>query len=144
MENIIDDLVVNDQEFIRSGQINNINEININNDEENENNIYKKEDFTTNKIINFLENNNIIYKNLECNICMKKMLRKEYKSYIDGLIWRCRGRNPILDNRMSIARDSIFENIRVPLQVLYFLTFYCFIENYSIEKSFIEVKSFCL
>ena len=90
MKNIIDDLVVNNQEFIRSGQI---NEININNNEENENNIYKKEDFTTNKIINFLENNNIIYKNLECNICMKKMLKKEYNSHIDGLIWRCRS-NP--------------------------------------------------
>jgi len=42
---------------------------------------------------------------------------------------------------MNIRNKSIFENINAPLPILYFITFYCFLDNYSIDKTHIECNS---
>ena len=34
----------------------------------------------------------------------------------------------------------MFEDVNIPLPILYFLTIYCFTENLSIEKAFIEIN----
>ena len=61
-------------------------------------------------------------------------------SYIDKKIWRCRGKNPIHDIKINIRINSIFEDIKVKLYILYYLTFKCFPFNKSINKAFIDIK----
>ena len=38
---------------------------------------------------------------------------------------------------------SVYENLRIPIKILYFITFFCFTENYSISKTLMEAKAFC-
>ena len=63
--------------------------------------------------------------------------------YIDGYYFRCRSKNPMHDVKQNLRTNSIYENIKVPINILYFLTFYTFIEGKSISKSVIEAQSFC-
>ena len=44
------------------------------------------------------------------------------------------------DIKKSIRDNSVFEFVNIPLPIIYFLTFYCFTEKYSLEKSFIEIN----
>ena len=56
------------------------------------------------------------------------------QTYLDGKIWRCRSNTPYHDLKINIRTDSIYEDSLIPLPVLYFITFYCFPENYSLEN----------
>lgn len=67
--------------------------------------------------------------NLESNI-----------TYMDGKVWRCRSKVGKHDVKINIRENSVFENINIPLPIIYFLILYCFTEKYSIDKSYIEIK----
>ena len=64
-------------------------------------------------------------------------------STIDKVIWRCHKRSPPHDERINIREGSIFENLQIKINILYFLLYYCFIENISINNAFIKCKDFC-
>ncbi len=38
---------------------------------------------------------------------------------------------------------TIFENFQIKIQIIYFLIYYCFIENSSISTTYEKTKSFC-
>lgn len=64
--------------------------------------------------------------------------------YIDKFIWRCRSKNHLHDIKKNIRTDySIIKGYKIPLNVLYYLTFKCFINNYSINKTYITNKYLC-
>ena len=63
--------------------------------------------------------------------------------YIDGYYYCCRSKYPILDIKQNLRTNSIYENIKIPINILYFLTFYTFLDVKSISKPVIETKSFC-
>ena len=44
--------------------------------------------------------------------------------------------------RINIRKNSIFELSRLPIQILFFLTYHCFLENKGITKSVIECNNF--
>lgn len=71
----------------------------------------------------------------------KQMKLENNQIYLDGKIWRCRSNTPYHDLKINIRTDSIYEDSLIPLPVLYFITFYCLRENYSLEKIYIEVNS---
>ena len=128
-----------------------INEINREIDNEQNNfiymnqnppNLYNIDNFRINVILEFLKVNKIIHSSLQCDKCGKFFTLKEDNKYIDGYAWRCRGRNPPHDIRFNIRKDSVFELSRLPIQILFFLTYYCFLENKGITKSVIECNNF--
>ena len=57
---------------------------------------------------------------------------------MDGNVWRCRSK--IIVMKKNIRENSLFEELNIPLPILYFLTLYCFTEKLSINKAFIEVN----
>ena len=62
------------------------------------------------------------------------------QKYMDKKVWRYRAKLNIHDIKKIIRENSVFEFINLPLPVIYFLTFYCFTEKYSLDKSFIEIN----
>ena len=42
--------------------------------------------------------------------------------------------------KKNIRENSLFEELNIPLPILYFLTFYCFTEKLSVDKAFIEIN----
>ena len=41
--------------------------------------------------------------------------------YLDKHVWRCRSSNPLHDIKKNIRCDSIFESIKVPINVIYII-----------------------
>ena len=62
------------------------------------------------------------------------------KNYMDEKIWRCRSKQLIHDEKVNIRKNSVIENINIPLPIIYFIIKCCFIEKYSLDKSFIEIN----
>ena len=62
----------------------------------------------------------------------------ENKKYIDNKIWRWRSKKY---HKINLIKDYIFEDIKIPLPIINFLIFICFIDNYSIENSYIETNN---
>ncbi len=66
----------------------------------------------------------------------------ENKNYIDDKSWRCRNKKvPFHYHKFNLIKDSIFEDIKISLPIIYFLIFICFIDNYSIKNSYIETNN---
>ena len=63
--------------------------------------------------------------------------------YIDEYYFCCCSKNPKHDIKHNLRTYSIYENIKVPINILYFLIFYTFLEEKSISKFVIEAQSFC-
>ena len=102
-----------------------------------------KQNFTLDKIIGFMQEKCLLKKTLFCPICNKIMKITDAKDTVDKIVWRCRSTHPNHDVKTNIRTGSVFENIKVPINTLYYMTFYCFIKNYSIRKTFIEMERFC-
>jgi len=47
--------------------------------------------------------------------------------------WRCHKPNPAHDEKINIGVGTIFENFQIKIQIIYFLLYYCFIENTSLS-----------
>ena len=144
MEDIYDE---NDAEFKNLEKKEEVQEENQENnseeeeDEINKINIYNKNDFKLDKVLNFFFTNNILSKVKFCKKCGKAMILESNKNYMDGKVWRCRSKIKKHDEKINIRENSVFEFINMPLPVIYFLTLYCFTEKYSIEKSYIEFNA---
>ena len=143
------DLSDNDREFKETNSnvmmnIQNDNQLINNNNNQNEINVYNINDFQKDIVMNKLMANNILQNKVLCQICNEKMKLEKAASYQDdqdGFIWRCRSNFPKHDSKSNIRNESIFENINISIPVLYFITFYCFLENYSIDKTLIECNN---
>ena len=62
--------------------------------------------------------------------------------YIDNYCWRCRSSNPKHDIRINIRAGSFYEGMRIPLNGLYYLINNCFINQYTINRSYHEMEKF--
>ena len=71
-------------------------------------NLYNRDNFRINVILEFLKSNKIIHSSFQCYKCGKFFKLKEGNKYIDGYAWRCRGRNPPQDIRINIRKDSVW------------------------------------
>ena len=131
-----------DDEFIATQNLENII-VHIDDNSQNLENslLYNKETLTKEYIIIFLMNNDNLQNKFICPICSKNMILSNNNLYADGKIWRCRGGIPSHDIKTNIRTNSIFENINIQIQILYFVTFFCFIENLSLEKAFTETNN---
>ena len=100
--------------------------------------IYNPPQFQKNIIINNLK----IYEILrDINICPKcgdLMNIVAHKASTDNVIWRCHKRSNPHDITINISIGSVFEGFQTKINVLYFLLYFCFIENMSINESVIK------
>ena len=118
-----------------------INE-NVGEEEEDDENItiYNKKEFELENVIKFMFNKDIFEKVKFCPKCGKIMSLENNKNYLDEKVWRCRSKILVHEEKKNIRENSLFEEVNIPLSILYFLTFYCFKEKLSIEKAFIEIN----
>ena len=70
-------------------------------------------------------------------------MKIEYNFQYIEHVWRCRSSNLLHDIKKNIRRDSIFESINVRINVIYYLTFNCFLNHYSINQTYISNENFC-
>ena len=144
----------NDDEFKKLNNADNLENIEVDNSgdqneiieeeesEENENfNLYNVEQFELDKILNIFFNKEIFAKYKFCPKCGNLMKLDNNKNYLDGKVWRCRTKIIPHDIKINIRDKSLFEDCNIQLQIIYFLTFYCFPEKLSIEKSYLEIKN---
>ena len=113
--NVIDD------EFIESqNSENNFPHEEDNNQDFDNSILYNKENLEKEYIINFLMNN-VLQNKFVCPKCLKNMSLVNNNLYTDGKIWRYRGGIPAHDNKFNIIKNSIYENINIQIQILYFI-----------------------
>ena len=63
--------------------------------------------------------------------------------YIDDCVFRCRGNFPKHDIKVNICTKSIFENIKMDINTIYYLIYKCFLDNCSLETSCDRIGTFC-
>jgi len=87
---------------------------------------------------------NIIKKEFACPDCHNIMNLKQNKKYMDTYYWRCKKNGSVKhDSKINIRKESILEKLNVNIRVLYFLLFYCFVENKGLNQSYKKVIEFC-
>ena len=135
-----DSLLKNDEEFKKIKSIEDQHEESENESEEEDDvdnsqlDIYNKEDFELDNVINFFFQKEMLSKVQYCPKCGKLMKLENNKNYMDGKIWRCRSKQLLHDEKVNIRKNSVIENINIPLPIIYFLILYCFIKKYSLNK----------
>ena len=82
----------------------------------------------------------ILVKEYFCPACEKKMNISKDKAFLDKKIFRCVSNCPKHDEKISLRINSVYENIKIPLFMLYFITFECYSFNKSINKTLLDVK----
>ena len=87
---------------------------------------------------------NILYKEYKCQVCYKLMKLSTHKTVIYKKIRRYTSTNQKNDKKINIRIDSIYEGLKVPLYILYFITFECFAPNKSISPLSSPLKGPCI
>ena len=104
--------------------------------------IYNPASFQANIIINYLQKQKILRSNIVCPKCGNVMNMISNNASIDKLVWRCHKRQPSHDIKINIREGSIFEGFQIKIPILYFLMYFCFIENISINSAIIKCNDF--
>ena len=79
----------------------------------------------------------------EDRYCCKTMSISNDKSSIDKKIWKYSSINPRHDKTISLRFDSIFKGLKIPLYILYFITFECFAFKKGLNQTFWDTKDLC-
>ena len=134
------ELANNDLEY-QAGLIANDNS--INNIIESPPPIYNPANFQPEVIIKYFQSIGFIDKVKNCPKCGDMMNICKRSDTIDKISWRCHKRNPAHDAKINIRHGTIFENFQIKIQILYFLIYYCFIENMSLSSASEKTRYFC-
>lgn len=65
-------------------------------------------DYEDLKIIQILQNQNLLSKDIVCVKCKKIMKKEKNYQYLDNSCWRCRSNNPSHDIKLNIRINSLF------------------------------------
>ena len=104
---------------------------------------YNKEQYKLKDIISILMKSNILSNHVICSNCQNLMKLVENKSYGDECVWRClKTGNNKHDNKQNIRTNSIFDNVKTDIRLLYFILFENFIYNFSINTVYNNCKEF--
>lgn len=97
--------------------------------------------FQIDNVIIFLQQNNLLANSFVCKKCNKILNLNKTKNKKDGYVWSCskRGINKH-DIKINIRYKSIFENMKTDIRLLYFLIFYNFVDNKSINQIFFKLQ----
>ena len=94
------------------------------------------------KIINLFQKNKLLNDRVICPKCNQDMKKEKCTSYIDKYCWRCHSNGALFDLKINIRTASFFNGIRIQLNVLYYLIYNCFVNQYSISKTYNEILNF--
>ena len=101
-------------------------------------------DYEYKKIILYFQEKGILqFKSPKCESSMKL---ESNVDYINNYFFRWRSKSPIHDIRENLRKNSIFwyiHIIHIPINVIYYLLFKCFLKNIVINKSYINITNFC-
>ena len=61
--------------------------------------------------------------------------------YIDEYVFRCRSNVPKHDIKINIRKNSIFENMKMEINTIYFLIYKCFLEKKSLDASYDNIHT---
>ena len=134
------ELANNDLEY-QAGLIANDNS--INNIIESPPPIYNPANFQPETIIKYFQSIEFIDKTKNCPKCGDIMKMCNRNDTIDKVSWRCHKRNPAYDVKINIRLGTVFENFQIKIQIIYFLLYYCFIENTSLSTASEKTRTFC-
>ena len=62
-------------------------------------------------------------------------------NYADGKLWRCSSNSPYHNDKYNIRKRFNFRAFKFNYTSYLFSYFYCFLDNLSIEKSYIEISN---
>ena len=71
------------------------------------------------------------------------MKLQKNKQYIDRFYFHWRSKAPPHDIKENVRKNSIFDDIKIHMNVIYNWIFICFIKNIGINKSYINSSNFC-
>ena len=89
-----------------------------------------------------MQNKGILISNRRCPICLSVMNIVKDPNKTDKLIWRYQKHKPPHDIKINLRKDQIFEGLLEKIQILYFVTFFCFTENMSLNEAFDRCNTF--
>ena len=89
------------------------------------------------KKINYFQTKGILKQKVICSVCDKIMILQKKKQYLDWFCFRYRNKASPHDEKVNIRKKIIFSDIKIPINVIYNLTFNCFLKNMGINKSYI-------
>lgn len=87
--------------------------------------------------------NNILQSNIQCTICGLIMKFEKNSHYINDYVFRYRSNLSKHDIKLNICKNSIFENIKIEINTMYYLIYKCFLENKSLDDSYDTIHYFC-
>lgn len=82
-----------------------------------------------------MQSKNILKKEMLCTKYNRKIKLVHSNETVDKIIWRYKGSLPKHAVKIGIKKGSIYEDIKVYINILYYLTYSCFLKNMSILKS---------
>ena len=97
--------------------------------------IYNPAQFQPKIIINYLKNYKVIKDMNICPKCGELMNIVDHKASTDKVIWRCHKSANRHDLKINMRNCSLFEVFQSKINVLFFLLYFCFLENLSIHES---------
>ena len=89
--------------------------------------IYNLENFQSELIIKYFQSIGLIGKSKKCPKC--------------GNIMNICKRTPVYDVKINTRKGTLFENFEIKIQIIYFLLYYCFIENTSLSTASEKIKN---
>ena len=99
------------------------------------------EDYEYKKIINYFQTKGIFKQKIICSACDKIIIFQKNKQYLDRFCFRCRSKAQPHDVKLNIRKNSI-SDIKIPINIIYILSFNYFLKNMGINKSYIENSYF--
>ena len=87
--------------------------------------------------------NNILYSIIQYIICGLILKLEKNSHYIDDYVFRCRSNVPKHDIKVNIRKYSIFENMKMEINTMYYLISKCFLKNKSLDSSYDNIHYFC-
>ena len=99
-------------------------------------------DYEQLKIINLFKQIKLLKDRVICPKSNPNMKIEKCQSYIDKYCWRCRSNGSLHDMKINIRAESLFDGIRIQLNALYYLIYNCFLNQYSINKTYNEMLNF--
>ena len=107
-------------------------------------NINNPAQFQDNLKIKYFHKYKIIIDRNICPICGKIMNLIIHKPSNDNVIWRSHKKSNTYNIKINMLTDSVFKDFDIKMNVLYFLLYFYFFENLSINESLNKCNYFCI
>ena len=103
---------------------------------------YNQYIYNFNYVYSYFTKHEIMLTKYKCPFCYSYMNITNENTFLDRICFRCKRTNPKHDTKVSIRKNSIFEDIKIDLISIYFIIYECIINNISSNKAKVEFNEF--